>query len=239
MSGKIDNNLSSIIFYPVVKKPSDLYKIGERLHKGLSYLIIDINDLENEIVISDKLGNIYVYSGETGECLACNHTLPGLEDYRLPRIVENNCPLQTVGVNLKGISNLKTHYSSSIFISWLRDCLKKARKSYPKNISKIRIKNVGAVNYIDYIVENPNIRVYDWCIDLYGKPFFQVIQYLNGEKILVSKDLPHKTTDKNYCLHTLFSVGGYNKIFEIMQPTEEEIKAFLRNKKVKTPLGTP
>ena len=123
MSGKID--LSSIIFHPVMKKPSDLYKIGEKLHEGLSYRIIDINDPENEIVISDKLGNIYVYSSETGECLT--DTLLGLEDYRLPRIVENNCPQQTSGVNLKALSNLNinNHCSSFIFSSWLRDCLKK------------------------------------------------------------------------------------------------------------------
>ena len=229
MSGKIDN-LSSIIFHPVMKKPSDLYKMGEKLHEGLSYRIIDINDPENEIVISDKLGNIYVYSSETGECLT--DTLSGLEDYRLPRIVENNCPLQTCGVNLKALSNLNNHHSGFTFTSWLRDCLKKARKSYPKNIAKIRVKNVGAVNYIDYIVENPNIRVYDWCIDLYGKPFYLFIQHLNGEKILVYKDLTHKTTDNNYCLHTLFSVGNYNRVFEIIKPTEEEIEDFLKNKKV-------
>lgn len=230
MNGKIDNNLSSIIFHPIFKKPSDLYKIGEQLHKDLSYRIIDIDDLENEIVISDKLGNIYVYSSETGECLT--NTLLGLEDYRLPKIVENNCPLQTSGVNLKGLSNLNNHHSGFIFTSWLRDYLEKARKLYPKNIAKIRVKNVGAVNYVDYIVENPSIRVYDWCIDLYGKPFYQFIQHLNGKKILVSRDLPHKTTNNNYLLHTLFSVGGYNRIFEIMQPTEEEIEDFLKNKKV-------
>lgn len=238
MSGKIDD-LSSIIFHPIKKKPSDLYKIGEELHKGLSYRIIDISDSENEIVISDKLGNIYVYSSETGECLT--DTLLGFEDYRLPKIVENNCPLQSCGVNLKALSNLNNHYSGYIFKSWFRDCLKKARESYPKNIAKIRAKNVGAVNYVDYIVENPNIRVYDWCIDLYGKPFYQFIQHLNGERILISKDRPHKTTKNNYCLHTLFSVGSYNRTFEIMQPTEEEIEEFLRarDKKVKTPLRTP
>ena len=229
MSGKIDN-LSSIIFHPVFKNPSDLYKIGEYLHKDRSYRIVDINDIDCEIVISDRLGNIYVFSGKTGECLT--DTFSGLEDYRLPKIVENNCPLQTGGVNLKGLSNLKHHYSGFIFRSWLRNYLEKARKSYPKNIVKIRVSNVGAVNYIDYIVENPSIRVYDWCIDLYGKPFYQSIQHLNREKILVSWDLPHKTTNNNYCLHTLFSVGGYNRIFEIMQPTEEEIDGFLKNKKV-------
>ena len=228
MSGKIDN-LSSIIFHPVMKKPSDLYKMGEKLYEGLSYRIIDINDLENEIVISDELGNIYVYSSETGECLT--GTLSELENYRLPRIVENNCPLQSRGVNLRVLSNLNNH-ASFIFISWLRNYLEKARKSYSKNIAKIRVKNVGAVNYVDYIVENPSIRVYDWCIDLYGKPFYQFIQHLSGEKILVSKDLPHKTTNNNYCLHTLFSLGGYNRIFEIIQPTEEEIEDFLKNKKV-------
>lgn len=229
MSGKI-NDLSSIIFHPVFTKPSDLYKIGEQLHEGLSYRIIDINDLENEVVASDKLGNICVYSGKTGECLT--GTLLGLEDYRLPKIVENNCPQEILGVDLNSISNLKNNYSSYYFTSWMRKYLEKARKLYPKNITKIRAKNVGAVNYVDYIVENPNIRVYDWCIDLYGKPFYQFIQHLNGEKILISQDIPHKTTNNNYCLHTLFSVGGYNRIFEIMQPTEEEIKAFLKSKKV-------
>ena len=228
MSGKI-NNLSSIIFHPVFTKPSDLYKIGEQLHGSLSYQIIDIDDTENEIVVSDKLGNIYVYSSETGECLTS--TPLGLEDYRLPKIVENNCPQETLGVDLSHLPSL-SQYSGFDFRSRMRDYLEKARKLYPKNIAKIRVKNVGAINYVDYIVENPSIRVYDWCIDLYGKPFYQFIQYLNGEKILISKDIPHKTTNNNYCLHTLFSVGGYNRIFEIMQPTKEEIKFFLKSKKV-------
>mgnify|MGYP003430893928 CR=1 FL=1 len=68
MSGKIDN-LSSIIFHPVFKNPSDLYKIGEYLHKDQSYRIVDINDIDCEIVISDRLGNIYVFSGKTGGML--------------------------------------------------------------------------------------------------------------------------------------------------------------------------
>ena len=168
MSGKI-NNLSSIIFHPVFTKPSDLYKIGEQLHGSLSYQIIDIDDTENEIVVSDKLGNIYVYSSETGECLTS--TPLGLEDYRLPKIVENNCPQETLGVDLSHLPSL-SQYSGFDFRSRMRDYLEKARKLYPKNIAKIRVKNVGAINYVDYIVENPSIRVYDWCIDLYGKPFY-------------------------------------------------------------------
>ena len=160
-----DSISNNFIFYPSPQKDiKELFSFAKSLQDEY-YTILDYNERDEIITVSDPWGNLDLFSIKTGKSLFNEEEfIPELEI-----ISKAYSPINIVkpeGFSFSSSKKIKN------FIDKVRKNIRVCSDTYPHNLVNFKIYVEGVEVVEEFIIEKPHIKVLPAVIDLYGKPIY-------------------------------------------------------------------